>query len=47
MLDVLLSLVQITSHDASKAFVEKVEANDKTFSSYAVSDYSTALHLPT
>jgi len=26
---------KITSHDASKKFVEKIEANDKTFSSYA------------
>lgn len=38
MLDILLSLVQITSHDASKSFVEKVKADDKTFSSYAVGD---------
>ena len=47
MLDVLLSPVQITSHDASKTFIEKVGANDKTFSSYAVSDYSVVLHIPT
>ena len=39
MPDILLSLVQVTSHDASKSFVEKVKADDKTFSSYEVGDF--------
>jgi len=43
----LLSLVQITSYDASKSFVEKVKADDKTFSSYTVGDYLISLYLLT
>jgi hypothetical protein len=32
-----LIFVQVTSHDASKLFIEKVKADDKKFSSYPVS----------
>ncbi len=38
MHDVSLSFVQVTSHDASKTFVEKAKVDDKTFSSYPVGD---------
>jgi hypothetical protein len=46
VLAALLNFVQITSHDASKSFTEKVKADDKTFSSYPVSDYVMVPHLP-
>lgn len=40
-----LIFAQVTSHDASKAFLEKVNADDKTFSSYSVSGRSIALRF--
>lgn len=43
MLDNLLSIIQVTSHDVSKSFVEKVKADDKKFSSYPVGDHLIVL----
>lgn len=45
MIDASLRFVQVTSHDASKSFVEKVKADDKMFSSYPVTDRSVVLHF--
>lgn len=45
MFNMPLSSTQITSHDASKSFVEKVKVDDKTFSSYPVGDHLTVSHL--
>ena len=45
MAGILLTPIQVTSHDASKSFVEKVKADDKAFSSYPVGDYLIMLHF--